>query len=284
MMRMRAEMLGQRLHLQDGPIDLIIAADGEPRHTLAAYSAATRRFASVLDELCGELGDLRRANGSEPQGAIARRMWRAVRPFADERFVTPMAAVAGAVAEVILKAMVEAAPLQRAYVNNGGDIAFHLGANRAIRIGLVDRPERPSLFGAAVITADDAVRGAATSGRSGRSFSLGIADAVTALAESAAEADAAATIIANDVDLPRHAAIRRLSASQMQPDSDLGDIPVTVAVGRLRENECAEALARGAATARELIARGLIFAAALHLQGRTRCEGGNDCLERAANG
>lgn len=286
MMRMRAQMLpcGKRLHLHDGPIDLIIGADGEPGHIRAAYASATERFASVLDELCGELSDLRRANRPEPQGVIARRMWRAVRPFSGERFITPMAAVAGAVAEEILNVMVQVAPMRRAYVNNGGDIAFHLAANTAIRIGLVDRPDRPSLFGAAVIAADDAVRGAATSGRGGRSFSLGIADAVTVLAATSSAADAAATIIANDVDLPGHAAIRRVPASQMQPDSDLGGLPVTVAVDRLQENEVAEALARGAATARELIEHGLISAAALHLQGTTRCEGTALNPEQAANG
>jgi hypothetical protein len=283
---MRAQMLpcGKRLHLQDGPIDLIIGADGKPLQTRAAYAAATERFAFILDELCGELGDLRRASGPEPQGQIARRMWRAVRPFSAERFITPMAAVAGAVAEEVLHAMVNAAPLQRAYVNNGGDIAFHLGPNAAIRIGLVDRPDRPSLFGAAVIAADHSIRGAATSGRGGRSFSLGIADAVTVLAATASEADAAATVIANDVDLPGHAAIKRVPASDMQPDSDLGRRAVTVTVDRLQENEIAEALARGAATAGELIKRGLISAAALHLQGATRCEGGIGHREQAANG
>ena len=53
-------------------------------------------------------------------------MHAAVAPFAEESFITPMAAVAGAVADEILQAMRRAAPLARAYVNNGGDIALHL--------------------------------------------------------------------------------------------------------------------------------------------------------------
>ena len=90
--------------------------------------------------------------------------------------------------------------LARAYVNNGGDIALHLGPGETFSIGMVDRPDRPSLIGRAAIGAADHVRGVATSGWRGRSFSLGVADAVTVLAASAALADAAATLIANAVD------------------------------------------------------------------------------------
>ncbi len=93
--------------------------------------------------------------------------------------------------------------------------------------GLIDRPDAPSLFATATIRAEDGIGGIATSGWRGRSFSLGIADAVTVLAETAAAADAAATIIANAVDLPGHPGIVRQPASSLQPDSDLRDLPVT---------------------------------------------------------
>ncbi len=53
-------------------------------------------------------------------------MHAAVAPFAADHFITPMAAVAGSVAEEILGVMVREARLDRAYVNNGGDIALHL--------------------------------------------------------------------------------------------------------------------------------------------------------------
>ena len=56
-----------------------------------------------------------------------------------------MAAVAGAVAEEILEAMIAAAELSRAYVNDGGDIALHLATGRAFVVGMVERPDRPSL-------------------------------------------------------------------------------------------------------------------------------------------
>jgi hypothetical protein len=284
-MRMQAKMLpGERLHLQDGPIDLVIGAEGRPEHVRAAHAAAVQRFRSVLDELCSELPVLRKDDGPEPEGEIARSMWRAVLPYRTERFITPMAAVAGCVADEILARMAKAAPLDRAYVNNGGDIAFHLAPNTALRLGLVDRPDRPSLFGTAVIGAHDRVRGVATSGRRGRSFSLGIADAVTVLAATAAEADTAATVIANDVDLPGRPEILRRPACELQPDSDLGVIPVTVNVAPLAPADVDAALSRGMATAKRLASQGLILAAALHLQGDTRVMGAIENKWKAANG
>jgi hypothetical protein len=123
---------GRRLHLHDGPIDLIVEAFGQLREVETAYRAACARFMTVLDELCSELSFLRQACSPEkawPRGAVARRMTAAVLPYATECFITPMAAVAGAVAEEILAAMVNAADLSRAYVNDGGDIAWHLTAS-----------------------------------------------------------------------------------------------------------------------------------------------------------
>ena len=262
-----------RRHFHDGPIDLVIEAFGEDRAVEAAYAAAWRRFAGVLDELCDELLLLRARSlptSARPRGIVARRMAAAVAPFHAERFVTPMTAVAGAVAEEILHAMNEAASLARAYVNNGGDIALHLAPNEAFAIGMVARPDHPEMFGRAAIRASDPVRGVATSGWRGRSFSLGIADAVTVLASSAAVADAAATLIANAVDLPGHPAIERTPARDLDPQSDLGDRLVTTDVGRLAADEIDLALAAGALEAEHWRRAGVIEAAALRLGGEVR--------------
>jgi ApbE superfamily uncharacterized protein (UPF0280 family) len=267
-------LAGGWLHLNDGPIDLVIHAEGEAHHQRAAEAAAVSRFAAVLDELCAELPLLRAATAGKPSGPVARRMWHATRPFAGETFITPMAAVAGSVAEDILAAMLSAAPLRRAFVNNGGDIALALSSATSCRIGLVDRPDCPSLFANSEIKATDPVRGIATSGWRGRSFSLGIADAVTVLAATAAMADAAATIIANAVDCPGHPGIERRPASDLQPDSDLGERPVTVAVAGLTPRDIAEALDGGERMAHRCLSRGLITACALHLAGETRTVGG----------
>jgi len=197
-------------------------------------------------------------------------MHTAVAPFAVDQFITPMAAVAGSVAEEVLGAMLRQAKLERAYVNNGGDIALHLADGEHFTVGLVDRPDRAGLLRTMIIDADDPTRGVATSGRHGRSFSLGIADAVTVLARTASQADAAATIIANSVDLPGHPAIVRCPAHDLQPDSDLGARLVTRDVGELSSGEIESALEAGTACARQLLAAGLIDGAALSLHGEMR--------------
>jgi uncharacterized protein len=260
---------GRRLHLHDGPIDLIVEADGAPEAIATAYQAAVRRFTTILDELCGELPLLRsekRQDSPQPLGRTAQRMFAAVEPYRALCFITPMAAVAGSVAEEILAAMAAAACLDRAYVNNGGDIALHLAPAQHYNVGMVERPDRPALFGALKLFAEDSVRGIATSGWRGRSFSLGIADAVTVLASSASTADAAATVIANAVNLPDHLGVTRVSAREISPDSDLGDLLVTRDVAPLSPSEIDTAVNSGLRVAETLRDRGLIHSAALCLQ------------------
>jgi hypothetical protein len=257
---------GERLHLQHGPIDLIIGADGEPGARVAAFQAAAARFDTVLAELVAELPLLRRSVGEVPTGVIARRMVAATLPHGRRVFVTPMAAVAGAVADEILAALCAAAQLDRAYVNNGGDIALHLAPGAHFTVAVAG-PEGQE-FGRVDLGHSDPVRGIATSGQRGRSLSFGIADGVTVLASSAAEADAAATLIANDVDLPDHPAIKRARACDVQSDSDLGERLVTRHTGPLTPAEVRRALERGAATAGLMRDAGQIQAAALFLRGQ----------------
>jgi uncharacterized protein len=271
---------GRRLHLQDGPIDVVVEAFGEVREVEVAYRAAAARFVGILDELCSELEFLRRptwVDGDLPSGTVARRMVAAVRPYAPQTFITPMAAVAGAVAEEILAAMTSTAKLSRAYVNDGGDVALYLDADETFVVGMVERPDRASLFGTTTIKSADPIRGIATSGWRGRSFSLGIADAVTVLADRAAMADAAATIVANAVDLPGHPRVGRARAIDLAPDSDMGERLVTQAVGELMSSEIRDALEAGISVAESLCNSGLIRAAALNLQGETVVVSARSC-------
>jgi ApbE superfamily uncharacterized protein (UPF0280 family) len=272
----------RRLHMHDGPIDVIVEAFGAVSEVEVAYQAAAARFVVVLDELCGELEFLRRAAGEArdlPSGTIARRMLAAVQPYASLTFITPMAAVAGAVAEELLETMILAANLSRAYVNDGGDIALHLAPDEKFVVGMVERPDRASLFGTTTIDFAQPIRGIATSGWRGRSFSLGIADAVTVLADTAAMADAAATVVANAVDLPGHPEVERVRACELAPDSDLGERLVTQSVGVLTPGEIGDALDAGIRFAESLRGLGLIDACALNLQGETRVIGAERSLQ-----
>ncbi|NOG70980.1 UPF0280 family protein [Roseicella sp. DB1501] len=263
-----------RLHLQEGPIDLVIGLDG----TRAAMAEAARRaaatFEGLLAGLAAELPLLRQPVGVDPpplRGPVAQRMAAAVWPFR-RGFVTPMAAVAGAVADEVCEAIAGTPGLLSAHVNNGGDIALFLAPGQALRVGLVRSLRETAPEGLVRLTAADPVRGVATSGWPGRSFSLGIADAVTVLAATAAAADAAATIIGNAVDA-EHPAIRRAPAESLDPDSDLGGRLVTTDVGPLPATAIAAALDAGEAVAEGLLQRGLIQAALLSLQEGLRVVG-----------
>ena len=288
---LRAPLPGGRWHFQHGPIDIVIGADGEPAAVAAALAAAWARFETVLAELVAELPLLRQpvvASPSDPAGAaanplrgvIARRMWAACAPLRAEAqgFITPMAAVAGAVAQELIDHF-NRPGVQRAWVNNGGDIALHLAPGSQASVGLLADLSRfdaeAALRTAAGRLRTDAgftvhaacpVRGVATSGWRGRSHSRGIADSVTVLAASAALADAAATVIANAVDVD-DAAIRRRPANSLRDDSDLGKRLVTVAVPPLAAAQVQHALQRGQAVAQRLQARGLVHAALLVCQG-----------------
>ncbi|MBN9672235.1 UPF0280 family protein [Roseibium aggregatum] len=266
----RAQRLpdGRRLHLQHGPIDLIVEAFGERTEVERAYDQACAVFPEILPELAGELTRLRAPEGPQPQGRIARRMCDAVQPFAPE-FVTPMAAVAGSVADAVLSALCAGRSLTRAYVNNGGDIALHLAEGR-FRIGICTDPVTGKAGGVIDLSPDDSIGGIATSGWRGRSHSLGIADAVTALAATAAQADAAATVIANKVDLPGSPKIARTPASELAPDSDLGRRLVTTDVRPLSSKDIQNALGAGERAARLYRSRGLIKGAGISLSGDYR--------------
>lgn len=265
-----------RWHFQHGPMDIIIGASGRPACVEAAHAAAWERFTGVLDELVQELAVLRQPVSGDHcplRGGIARRMWHACQPYQGS-FITPMAAVAGAVAQELV-ACYAVSGVTRAWVNNGGDIALHLTPSQSVRIGLYADLSRLSMGdildgvqtdGQFEVASVLPVRGVATSGWRGRSFSLGIADSVTVLAATAAQADACATLVANvvNVDDPR---IRRRPANQLKDDTDLGGIPVTVDVPRLQPAQVAQALKAGLDRALALREVGLICACVITCQG-----------------
>ncbi|MDQ7080406.1 MAG: UPF0280 family protein [Paracoccaceae bacterium] len=273
---------GNRLHLHHGPIDLVIGADGPDR--ARAYRRAEARFQTVLTELVAELDLLRAPIGcNRPTSPIARRMVAAITPFT-YTFITPMAAVAGAVADEICAALSDGSDLKRAYVNNGGDIAVFLAPGHSLRAAIANA----GAAGTVTLEANQPSRGLATSGWRGRSHSLGIADAVSVVAMNAAAADAAATLIANAVDLPGHPAVRRQPACDLSPDSDLGCHLVTIAVGALTDAEISTALDRGQARGQQMLQDGLIAGAVLMLAGQVRLVGqglalGNTQIERNGN-
>ena len=265
-----------RWHFQHGPMDLILQAEGAPDAVAQAHERAWQRFEGLLQVLVNELPALRAPVGEHRavQGVVARRMWAACSPYR-AGFITSMAAVAGAVAQEIL-ACYEQPGIDRAWVNNGGDIALHLAPGQSVTVGVyadiaalnaAQLRHGLVLDGQIRIDSDMPVRGVATSGWRGRSQSLGIADSVTVLARTAAQADAAATIVANAVDVADARIVRR-PAWQVRDDSDLGAIPVTVDVPALPRELVARALHQGLQKAQELQSSGLLWFALSACQGQ----------------
>ncbi|MEH6494267.1 MAG: UPF0280 family protein [Pseudomonas marincola] len=259
---------GKRLHLQHGPIDIIAEAFGTDEEVEKAYFQGSAFFQSILQDLVMDLDVLRAPVTRRPPrrlGAIAADMYDAASRFSENRYVTPMAAVAGSVADAVLQAMSAGRQLHKLYVNNGGDIALHLEGNALFKGGIVNNQDLPSVNANFELTVNNKVGGIATSGWRGRSLSPGIADAVTVLASTAALADVAATIIAGDVIASDLSIIQR-PAITVRDDTDLGDMLVTTQVGKLKKETCISALERGLNTAEKLKQAGLIHGAYLALQ------------------
>ena len=203
------------------------------------------------------------------KGVVARRMHAAVAPFATDAFITPMAAVAGSVAEEILGAMLAAARLDRAYVNNGGDIALHLAGSEQFTVGLMDRPDRHGLMRTIDIDADDPSRGhrdqraswpqlfARDCRRRHRAGANGVAGRCRCHHHRQCRRSARPS---------RHRPLpgERIAARQRPRRA-----PCHPRRRRARGSEIDDALRAGASRARQLLAAGLIEGAALRLLGET---------------
>ncbi len=295
---------GNRLYLCQGPIDLIIHAQGikgNVSEVAKAYQQARMAFAGILDDLVCELELLRapiQVNSLKPKGRIAQAMMVACYPHIQPtknspqpppqnslkgnhqggnhqgrlNYITPMAAVAGAVADYVLEATSYGRDLASVYVNNGGDIAIFLTKGESFTVGICSDPLSNGFMGKVTIRDCD-IRGIATSGWRGRSHSLGIADSVTIFAKNAAFADAAATMISGAIDLPGDCRIQREMAKNLLPDSDLREKLVTVNVGKLDAYNIELALEKGVRLGHDLWERGLIMFGVLTLQGRVRTVG-----------
>ena len=233
-----------------------------------------REVAAFIPEtLEGLVGFLKWAKKPWPQlveepafPLVLKKMLAAVRATGEES-LTPMAAVAGAFADLVADALVERGAT-KVIVNNGGDIALRLAPGEETRVGLSPRAGGAPPSHYLPLTHDHGVGGVTTSGLGGRSLTTGIADAVVVLGPNAAGADACSTLIANftDVACPQ---IDREPAHRLYPGTDIPHLWVTVGVGRLPPWAMATALKKGQNKARELIEKGLISAAVIFVQGET---------------
>ncbi|MBF0531429.1 MAG: UPF0280 family protein [Deltaproteobacteria bacterium] len=193
-----------------------------------------------------------------PGDEIAERMIKSVRMIGDAD-LTPMAAVAGTLADFVADWLQEQGAT-KVIVDNGGDIAVRL--EQAERAGIGVRPDIRSLNISHVVHLDSRSRswGITTSGLGGRSFTRGIASAVTVVALTASIADAASTAIGNAC-MVEDESIRQVPADRLDPDTDLIGVPVTVQVGALSRQKFACAVERAQKKGEDLSRQGIIFGA-----------------------
>jgi ApbE superfamily uncharacterized protein (UPF0280 family) len=178
-----------------GETDLSIGAK-------AVFEAEARAAAlAARDEIYAEIDARPRFKSSlEPlnvhgtETPVAAAMLSAARAAG----VGPMAAVAGAVAEHVGRAL--SALSDEVIVENGGDVFLFGRRERTVAIYAAESP-LSDMLGVAVLPGDG--MGVCTSsGTVGHSLSLGRADAAVVIARSCALADAAATRLGNLVSAP----------------------------------------------------------------------------------
>jgi uncharacterized protein len=239
-----------------GPMTLSVAAwaGGKPRPVMAARAAA--RALELLAQLSDFQLYLKQSALDLPRRgrlpAVVARAAEACRLVAGAGGVrlTPLAAVAGAVADQVAEAA-WGLGADKVVVNNGGDLALRLAPGRRLRVGLPLFPGGP-LGHRLTVSGGDGVGGVASSGWPGRSFSPGVAEQVAVWGADGALADAAATCLAGacQVDSPR---VTRVPAVELDPGTDVPELLVTTGVGDLSEDEARQALASGEAMARRLL-------------------------------
>lgn len=259
------------LEVDYGPVSMRIRAVRDGRlHTVGAI-AAGRRAEQALEELSRF-----RSVASQPVSSLAsakdvprvlRLMMEAVYQCEDST-LTPMAAVAGSMAQVALAAAVEAGA-GTVIVENGGDIAVAVGEGDMVRIGVAKSLADRHITHVIAVTAAAGIGGVCTSGMGGRSLTQGIAESATVAAETAGLADACATIVANAV-YAEDPAIERCRAAELDPDTDIPALFVTCHVGPLSDATLDGALIAGAMKVHNLLEKGAIKGAIIGVNGRKK--------------
>ena len=225
-----------------GPMRLAIRAwqNSRPQITLCrqaaeasfAYLEAVAKHKTVLSDFAGNIRSL-------PENALAQRMIESVRAIGDID-LTPMAAVAGTIADAVADWLF-ARGSTKILVDNGGDIAIRLAAGETATVGIRLQINCLDISHIALLDDRSSSWGVTTSGRGGRSFTRGIASAVTVIAQNASIADAAATAIANACFV-KDSSIIQIPAEQLDPRTDLRGVNVTTEVGALSPDKKIEAV------------------------------------------
>ena len=264
-----------------GPMRLVISAFvGKIPQPEMSIRAAKESF-KYLEQVARLRGLLRQRFSKLPDSldnSLAIKMIRSILAVGDED-LTPMAAVAGTIGDAVADFLFSRG-MTKVVLDNGGDVAVRLQEGASVTVGI--RPEIGKQGISNVIGLDSRLPswGVTTSGLGGRSLTRGIASASTVIAESASLADAATTAVANASFVEDEKVIQR-PAEEIDPETDIAGLPVTVKVGPLSEETKAVAVSRAIGRAKELIKRDIIFGAYVAVQGKVAMtDFFRDCMVR----
>ena len=257
---MNSEILDGKLFLEYGPTNLEIKVTNE--NYIEIYQYVIANFKKKFESLAEELDKLKINTSPKKKfvSDVGKIMQKSTEKFLP-KFITPMAAVAGSISESLLNDLMANFTLDKIYINNGGDVAIYSNKYKNFTFNVAGQDQVKICLGKISGT-----YGVATSGWKGRSFSMGIADSVTVIAKSASLADAAATLIANDINIKKHPNINKEKAEKIYEQTDLKNKLVTTSVGYLTTFEIKKALLKGKITADNFISKNIILSALLNLK------------------
>lgn len=250
-----------------GPMRLVIsAAVGKVTQRETAVQAAETSF-TYLERIARLRGVLSRRMDEIPkdlEDSLGLQMVRSVLAVGDED-LTPMAAVAGTIADAVADYLF-ARGMSKVVVDNGGDVAVRLRRGASVRVGIRPEVGRQDITVVIALDSRSGSWGVTTSGFGGRSLTRGVASAVTVIARSASVADAASTAIANASFVTDDGVIQR-RAEEIEPQTDLVGLPVTVKVAQLAQEKKIRAVSNAIKRAEALIDKDIIFGAFVAVQG-----------------
>lgn len=255
---------------ENGPMRLVIRGFCRDRFQMEP-ALDTAQFAfSCLEQVAGDLSTLKGLTDTGHLQPISQNMCASVQGVGDAD-LTPMASVAGAIADAVADHLFEALRNThqdiKVIVDNGGDLAIRLAGDENARVGLRTDLNTTELSHTMALSSAMPAYGVNTSGMGGRSFTRGIASAATVLAADSCTADAAATAVANAC-YHEDENIVQVPAGQLDPATDIPHIPVTVQAAGLSPSTVQKALTAALEKAERLKGRGLIYGAFIVCGGR----------------
>lgn len=227
----------KRILVEYGPITMVITIEDAKESLEQTRKRIAKTVYYILEELAEDMQSLKSYPVGEVylgKSQIAKNMWKSVK-MTGHRWLTPMAAVAGSVADKVAD-VIEATGAEKIIVNNGGDISIRIKKDHQVKIGVRNSLGAKAEIEAYNITYQSPIRGIATSGFGGRSYTQGVADSLTVFAGSASVADAFATYLANMTHISsKH--VKEQLVGTFDPESDIADQRVVTEIGDLDKEE-----------------------------------------------